>query len=327
MKNKVCFIVPYFGDFPSYFELFLKSCASNKEFKWLIITDNQKDYEYPENIRKIDLSFQDCKKIVQSKFDFSISLNNPKKLCDYKPAYGYIFDEYLTDFDFWGYCDIDLIFGNLSNFITDDLLNEYDRLFSLGHLSLYRNNRKINTMFMNKVNGHYKYKEVYQSDMNYVFDEWHRDSVNHIFLENNVPIYFKNVVADVAPYNYPFCLVYFDMENQKWINDNIKKCLFKWKNGKITGIWIDKDKIEEKEFMYVHIQKRNMIQKIHDINTTCFYIVPNKFLQFDEKKETYYIRKYKIHTIIDYKKINNSMQQMKDRVKTKIKVILKKLIR
>jgi len=27
---------------------------------------------------------------------------------------------------FWGYCDIDLIFGNIRAFMTDELLNEYD---------------------------------------------------------------------------------------------------------------------------------------------------------------------------------------------------------
>ena len=32
---------------------------------------------------------------IQSKFDFKISLEEPYKLCDYKPAYGYIFEEFI----------------------------------------------------------------------------------------------------------------------------------------------------------------------------------------------------------------------------------------
>ena len=34
--EKVVFIIPYFGKFNNYFQLFLNSCAYNKKFEWLI---------------------------------------------------------------------------------------------------------------------------------------------------------------------------------------------------------------------------------------------------------------------------------------------------
>lgn len=52
MKNKVCFVVPYFGKFPSYFDLFLKSCKYNEDFNWIIFTDDKEDYDYPNNVKK-----------------------------------------------------------------------------------------------------------------------------------------------------------------------------------------------------------------------------------------------------------------------------------
>ena len=45
-------------------------------------------------------------------------VNSPYKLCDYKPVYGLIFDEDLQDYDFWGHCDVDLIFGDIRKFIN-----------------------------------------------------------------------------------------------------------------------------------------------------------------------------------------------------------------
>ena len=57
------------------------------------------------------------KQQVQKMFDFPIYLDHPYKLCDYKPAYGYIFPEYTKGYDYWGHCDMtDCIFGNLRKF-------------------------------------------------------------------------------------------------------------------------------------------------------------------------------------------------------------------
>ena len=134
--KKVCFIIPYFGKLPNYFQLFLNSCKYNNKFNWLIFTDDNGIYEFPDNVKKINMTFEECKKIIQNKFDFEICLPTPKKLCDYKPAYGWIFSEYLSEYKFWGYCDLDVIFGDISSFINEEMLDEYDKLYNLGHLTI-----------------------------------------------------------------------------------------------------------------------------------------------------------------------------------------------
>ncbi|MGZ1250167.1 DUF6625 family protein [Lactobacillus delbrueckii subsp. bulgaricus] len=57
--KKVAFIVPYFGKLPNYFQLFLNSCRLNKNFKWIIVTDDKTSYSWPQNVQKIDMSFED----------------------------------------------------------------------------------------------------------------------------------------------------------------------------------------------------------------------------------------------------------------------------
>lgn len=42
MKS-IIIIVPYFGEFPNYFQLFLNSCKYNESINWVIITDKEKD--------------------------------------------------------------------------------------------------------------------------------------------------------------------------------------------------------------------------------------------------------------------------------------------
>lgn len=72
----------------------------NKGFNWLIITNDRSKYNYPKNVRKIEMAFKECQLLIKSKFDFNVSIEFPKKLCDCKLAYGYIFSEYLKVYIF-----------------------------------------------------------------------------------------------------------------------------------------------------------------------------------------------------------------------------------
>lgn len=62
MERKVNFIIPYFGTFPNYMQLFLNSCATNKSFQWTIITDNYTVYNYPNNVKIVYTTFEELKK-------------------------------------------------------------------------------------------------------------------------------------------------------------------------------------------------------------------------------------------------------------------------
>lgn len=90
--KKCCFIIPYFGKLPNYFQLFLKSCEYNPDFNWILFTDDYYKFNYPQNVKVVYTSFEKLRKRVAEKFDFPISLEKPYKLCDYKPAYGYLFE-------------------------------------------------------------------------------------------------------------------------------------------------------------------------------------------------------------------------------------------
>jgi len=54
---KTAIIVPYFGKFPSYFGLWLRSCAINPEIDWLLVTDITSDHEFPANVRVVSWDF------------------------------------------------------------------------------------------------------------------------------------------------------------------------------------------------------------------------------------------------------------------------------
>lgn len=188
--KKCVLILPYFGKFNNYFQLFLNSCAYNKNYHWLIITDSLQSFMYPVNCTVVRMSFNECKEHIQDKFDFEIRLEKPYKLCDYKPAYGYIFEEYIYDYDYWGHCDNDIIFGDMSKFLNHLLEQDFDKLFAAGHLTLYKNTPENNRCFMNNLNGEKSYKTVYQSDEIFAFDEdFQNFNVHRIFQQQGKHVY------------------------------------------------------------------------------------------------------------------------------------------
>ena len=269
------FIIPYFGEFPNYFQLYLDSVKMNPEFHWTIITDNEKMYDYPNNVKIIHTSFEENKKYIQSKFDFPIELNTPHELCDMKPMYGYIYEDINKGYDFWGYCDLDVVLGRLRKFITDDVL-KYDKVFTQGHMTIMRNNKRMNTLFMQEINGEDFYKRVLSVSTNFNFDEDFNGNINinTICRSKNIEIYEDEPIADIYTRSSDFRRVLTNRVEKRTKN------YYVWNKGKlIRRIKNDFEWISE-EYMYIHLQKRKMLLKVGDRNMP-IKIIPNEFVNLE----------------------------------------------
>ena len=168
----VAFIIAYQGDYPWYFPYFLHSCRYNPTIDFLIFTDNKEKLELPPNVKIIPYSLEQFKAEASKALGFEIAIESGYKLCDFKPAYGFIFSDYIKNYDFWGYCDIDIIFGNIRAFMTDELLNEYDIIsarpdYLSGYFALYRNNPFMRELFKQSKD----YRKVFTEFRNFIFDE------------------------------------------------------------------------------------------------------------------------------------------------------------
>jgi hypothetical protein len=150
----ILLILPFFGLLPTYVDLFLRSCAENPTVNWLLITDQPIDEDdLPENVSLKRMRFGALKKSIDSVVGMDSALRTPYKLCDFKPAYAAIFSEEISGFDFWGYCDMDVIFGDIRRFLTSDILHTYRKILIHGHLSLFRNCEDANHYFQLKAPG------------------------------------------------------------------------------------------------------------------------------------------------------------------------------
>lgn len=294
MEKNACFVIPYFGKLPNYFQLFLNSCKPNKKFDWLIITDDVTSYNYPKNVKREICTFSDFRKKVQRYFDFPVCLNQPRKLCDFKPAYGYILEDELKNYPYWGFCDIDTIMGNLDKLLPIDLLNKYEKLFCLGHLELFKNTKENNRLFMSKINGHLWYKESYTTSKITVFDETYGKghNINNIFLKNNKKVFQEDWSFNPKITPTHFQRIIYNYRTEKFEDEPYRKSICIWDGKNIIRYFFDKNgKIEgRKEYLYVHLQQRKMKLDSEVKDSGAFSIIPNRFNVIDKlyvNKENY----------------------------------------
>lgn len=278
MKKTI--VIPYFGKFPAHFKLFLRSCEYNSGYNWLIFTDNQEHYNYPSNVRKISMSFNDLRKLIQKKFKFQIRLKVPYKLCDFKPAYGYIFSDWLNDSDWWGYSDCDLIYGNLDRVIGQDVFETYDKIFTTGHLAFYRNTSSVNKCFMKAYYNIDYAKRVFTNKRIYAFDE---NIINELFLLNNLKIYTDDLSANPSVYYYHFRLIKRVYNIKRYLTEDYVPSIYIWNSGNMYRYYYSDDdgRLTKNEFAYMHFQQRNMSLKGNEsdfalIKPNCLMMLNNE---------------------------------------------------
>lgn len=302
--KKACFIIPYFGKLPNYFELFAKTCGYNTDYQWLIFTDDTSKYRVPHNVIIKKMSFDEFLNMVNQKFDFRVQINNYHKICDLKPAYGYLFEKYIQDFKFWGYCDLDVVFGNLNDYITPEILSKYDKLFCLGHCVLFKNTYENNRLFMKPVNNEFWYKESFTSPETTVFDETYGDekNINTIF-----KVYNKNILEEdwsfncnIAPANLR--RIRYNAENNKFEIESFKNAIYVWSSGKIFRYFLKKSSLIQEEYMYMHFQARKMYMSKSILDDTTFKIMGNGFFSLEKPVSKTTFKKIK-HKIYSFRKI------------------------
>lgn len=257
MKGKAIVFCPYFGKLPSHFNIWLQSCSYNPNIEFIVFSNDIVNVGVPENVLVEHISFDKFRSVIQSKFPFQIKLTSPYKLCDFKPTYGYIFSDRLTGYDYWGYCDLDLILGNIEKYIPNI---EYDKISHLGHFCLYRNKKEITECFMQEIKGVLSYKVILSSNMHFGFDEIGSYGMNSRLLYNGYSIFpLEESAADIYCYTNNLSIV--KCHNGKFTIDRTK-CIFTFENGCIFKNYISDSGVKKLEYAYIHFQKRKMINDV-----------------------------------------------------------------
>lgn len=144
--NKIALIIPYFGKFPDWMDLYLFSCSQNEFIDFHYFTDCPIPDKIYKNTIFHQISFDEYINKIKHNLHINLGGHNkcePYKLCDVKPFLGVIHHEFISKYDWWGWGDIDVIYGDLSLLLTPKRLNKYDLITThikciSGHFTIVR---------------------------------------------------------------------------------------------------------------------------------------------------------------------------------------------
>jgi hypothetical protein len=278
--KKIALIITYFGELPFWFPAFQHSCRYNPDIQWLIFSDADRPKECSENITFIKYSVNDFCKIATKKIGVRLTINHSYlyKICDFKPTFGLIYEDYIKEYDFWGHCDLDIVWGKINNFIDDNLLEKYDIITSRlrrisGHFCLYRNTDEIKSFYLKMplsiqlLQDSRKYQKIDEEFFsNYLnlsnTPNWFYRIKNFFVNEKKIRVYWDKILTTSG-------------KDQRVLISNHGK-YFKWENGKVYSA-------EGEELMYIHfhVLKKMPSFNICDIGNRNFFTLSS----FGIKKE------------------------------------------
>lgn len=278
----------YFGQWPSFFQLWLQSCSYNTEVIFFLVTDiSVNGLDVPGNVKVVHRSFADVQELVQRKFpEIQVSLDRPYKLCDFKPAYGFIFADLFEGYDYWGFYDIDTIWGDITKFIPNNGDAHLIKIFPCGHLSFIRNqapydkayelvNAVAGTPCRNNMQGKNvkTWQDCFSSSASCFFDEEGGlepllSANDSIAAKSYVQVDFDNILP-------PWRFDHFYSINFPQKSHNL---VYSFEQGHLFRHYLEGLKHKVEEISYLHISKRQMNVSVS--NHEKFVIYPNQFCEW-----------------------------------------------
>ncbi len=270
-------IFPYFGTFPPQFKFWWASALNNPDVEFIIVTDN-KGLKSEQNIHIVYMDFDECRKRVQRTFSFPVVLPTPYKLCDYKPAYYLIFNDIIGECDFWGWGDLDLIYGRIRRFVTEEVLSHYDVISGWGHLTLMRNTDYWRHFVELKENGFMYYRDVYQDPHNFGFDEyWHGGTADKAKFLHPDKVWDSMLFDDLR---IPETHINFKSGNRRMFeNDHL---IFEYADGEMWRVFLVGEKVRRIPTLYMHFKRRLQLLKVETENTDCYLVIPNRIIDWQQ---------------------------------------------
>lgn len=173
--KKIAFVLPFVNKLPRYSELFFRSVDLNQCIDVLLIVDRDPTYPVPCNVKVIKTTKLEIISRIFAYAGLEIGEITGHKLCDFRPLYPLIFKDYLIGYEWWGHCDIDIMFGDLTGWMQEYLDPYYDVVSAsesstIGHFTVWQNTQRV-TCQMAQMLANPKYIEKFLNPSNQHLDE------------------------------------------------------------------------------------------------------------------------------------------------------------
>ncbi len=153
LHNTIALIIPYFGIFPEWAPLYFETIRRNSSIDFLFYTDcDFTPYQHISNCIFRKIAFEDYLQNVRVMANIEFNPANAYKICDLRPLFPVVHYQDIKDYDFYGWTDMDILFGNILSFYTEEQLHRYDVLSThsvrvSGHFALFRNTKANRNLY------------------------------------------------------------------------------------------------------------------------------------------------------------------------------------
>ena len=170
-RGKALLIIPYFGQFGPWFGLYLHSLARQRTIDLLLLSDTEPP-PLPDNARRVEMTFERLRELANARLPLPVRLERMRNICDLRPAYGIVFEEFTRGYEYWAFGDEDVLYGDVDKMLAPHLDGNVDlvvpaRNGKSGHLTIIRNRRRTNELAL----GDPAYKGVLVSREHWAYDE------------------------------------------------------------------------------------------------------------------------------------------------------------
>jgi hypothetical protein len=171
ISGKALLILPYFGRFGPWFPLYLQSLGKQQTLDLLLLSDSRPP-DLPKNARHVAMTFDRLRELANARLATPVHLHRMRNICDLRPAYGLVFEEYTRGYAYWAYGDEDVLYGDLDRMLAPQLDGTADLVIpgitgKSGHLTLLKNGPRTNELAMSDP----AYKDVLVSREHWAYDE------------------------------------------------------------------------------------------------------------------------------------------------------------
>jgi hypothetical protein len=270
--HKIGLFIPYFGKWPDWAPLYFETLRRNSTIDFIFFTDCDTSVVKAPNIHFHSINLKDYISLVNTRFDLKFEPENSYKLCDLRPLFGDLHADIFSQYDFYGWIDVDVLLGDIRSFYNANILDKYD-VFSThshrisGHFALFKNTEK-NRMMYKKI---YRWKEAllskpfigidehgitnaYQQTIFDKLNDKYKRNINNFISRFFTKRKRRNMYM-VEQYTTPFL-------SKPWLDGTINSYqpdVWFYKDGVITN-----NRDGNRQFMYLHFMNFKNSQWRHD---------------------------------------------------------------
>lgn len=191
--NKIVLIQLWLGKIPDYF-WFHYETTKNLPIDFLFISDQDIELDSP-NYKNIKVTKEEISSLVLDKTGKDIKINNFRNVTTLKPLLGDLFEDYVIGYDFFGYYDIDILFGDFDKYINNNL-DKYD-VISFGNENFHNRTSGPFTIIKNTIENRKLYKKEIEAFVykikNYQSESFDEHEFNRLLIDNyNVKILYDS---------------------------------------------------------------------------------------------------------------------------------------